>query len=223
MARKRFIDDDAGFKAWVNTHHSGVAVNTWRRELTNTPVAHDPRCRTFWNTGYQMTHNYAKSCFDSLDEAHAYFALNGVKIKLTCRTCKVINSLPTEVIDEYEARVNELLTRPDRGHPKGQKKPKRVNAGPASVYVRDPEVGAYVKRRAKGTCEACQLPAPFKKRNGIPFLEVHHVRGLAEGGADTYYNAVAVCPNCHRHLHHGSGRKKLRARLYRQVPELRRE
>lgn len=223
MARRRFKDDDAGFIAWVKTHHSGVAVNTWRGEFTNTPVAHDPRCRTFWDTGYQMTHNYAKSCFDSLDEAQAYFGSNGVDIKLTCTTCKVISSLPTGALDEYETRLNELLSRPDRGRPKGKKRPKRVKTGLGEVYIRDPEVGAYVKRRAKGVCEACQSPAPFVKPGGIPYLEVHHMRGLAQGGSDTFHNAVAICPNCHRHLHYGRGKKKLASKLYRQVSELRRE
>ena len=46
-------------------------------------------------------------------------------------------------------------------------------------------------------------PAPFNKPTGEPFLEVHHVIGLAEGGPDIVENAVALCPNCHREAHHG--------------------
>ena len=45
------------------------------------------------------------------------------------------------------------------------------------------------------------MPAPFKKRNGEPFLEVHHVMWLSEGGSDSIENTVALCPNCHRKVH----------------------
>jgi len=34
-------------------------------------------------------------------------------------------------------------------------------------------------------------------------LEVHHKVPLAEGGDDTVENAIALCPNCHRHAHYG--------------------
>jgi len=52
-----------------------------------------------------------------------------------------------------------------------------------------------------GTCELCDQPAPFTKKNGDPYLEVHHVKQLADGGEDTINNAVALCPNCHRKMH----------------------
>ncbi|MDE7251030.1 MAG: HNH endonuclease, partial [Lachnospiraceae bacterium] len=28
-----------------------------------------------------------------------------------------------------------------------------------------------------------------------------HVKWIARGGADEVYNAVALCPNCHRRMH----------------------
>jgi len=46
------------------------------------------------------------------------------------------------------------------------------------------------------------------------------VRPLAEGGPDTADNAVACCPNCHRHLHHGSGRENLRQSLLERLGRL---
>ncbi len=66
---------------------------------------------------------------------------------------------------------------------------------------RDPFVSAHVKRRAKGMCDLCNMPAPFKDQKGRPYLESHHVVWLAEGGEDTIENAVALCPNCHRKMH----------------------
>lgn len=46
----------------------------------------------------------------------------------------------------------------------------------------------------------CDLPAPFKDKKGRPYLESHHVIWLADDGADTIENAVALCPNCHRKM-----------------------
>jgi 5-methylcytosine-specific restriction enzyme A len=70
------------------------------------------------------------------------------------------------------------------------------------VYQRNPDVVAEVLLRAKGHCELCGSPAPFKSRStGEPYLEVHHKVQLAHGGDDTVSNAVAACPNCHRREH----------------------
>lgn len=69
------------------------------------------------------------------------------------------------------------------------------------VYDRNPEVSAYVKKRAKGKCDLCGKKAPFKDRKGLPYLEEHHVIRLADGGNDSIDNAVALCPNCHRKVH----------------------
>lgn len=66
---------------------------------------------------------------------------------------------------------------------------------------RDPYVSEHVKRRAKGICDLCNNPAPFKDKKGKPYLESHHVKWLSEGGEDTVDNAVALCPNCHKKVH----------------------
>ncbi len=66
---------------------------------------------------------------------------------------------------------------------------------------RNPYVVAYTLRRANGVCELCEQSAPFNKANGEPYLEVHHVRHLEDGGEDMTENAVALCPNCHRMMH----------------------
>jgi len=68
-------------------------------------------------------------------------------------------------------------------------------------YQRSADVVETVLRRATGECELCDQPAPFKKNNGDPYLEVHHIIQLAKGGADIVRNAAALCPNCHRKMH----------------------
>ncbi|WP_434657333.1 HNH endonuclease [Sulfurimonas sp. NW9] len=71
----------------------------------------------------------------------------------------------------------------------------------AKCYQRSAYVVEVVLRRAQGICELCDLEAPFKKKDGTPYLEVHHIKQLAKGGPDTTDNAVALCPNCHRKMH----------------------
>jgi hypothetical protein len=42
----------------------------------------------------------------------------------------------------------------------------------------------YAKERANGVCERCGEPALSDDEDGEPYLEVHHVDELGEGGAD---------------------------------------
>lgn len=67
-------------------------------------------------------------------------------------------------------------------------------------YYRDEAVKEYARIRANGVCQLCEEPAPFAV-NKVPFLEVHHIQWLANGGPDTVDNVVALCPNCHRKMH----------------------
>lgn len=84
---------------------------------------------------------------------------------------------------------------------KAARLPKRVVVT-TEVYARNPDVVAEVLYRANGICGRCGGDAPFRrKRDGSPFLEVHHVVRLSDGGEDTVENAVATCPNCHREVH----------------------
>ncbi|TDS98212.1 5-methylcytosine-specific restriction protein A [Rahnella sp. BIGb0236] len=72
------------------------------------------------------------------------------------------------------------------------------------VFLRNPYVVVEVLERAKGICEICKLKAPFlRAKDGRPYLEVHHIQPLSEGGMDIVENAQAICPNCHRKAHFG--------------------
>jgi len=71
-------------------------------------------------------------------------------------------------------------------------------------FERNPYIVEYAKRKANGICCDCKQPAPFiSKLTKEPFLETHHIVPLAQGGADTIENTVALCPNCHRKRHYG--------------------
>ena len=95
-----------------------------------------------------------------------------------------------------EARLQRLHSAPT--------KPKQIQVT-TTVYIRNPDVVAQVLLKANGICEACLQPAPFiKKSDGLPYLEVHHKKRLADGGEDSVKNAIALCPNCHRKFHYGA-------------------
>ncbi len=70
-----------------------------------------------------------------------------------------------------------------------------------TTIVRNEAVSEFTKRRANGICDLCDHPAPFIDKDGVPYLECHHVKTLADGGPDAIYNTVALCPNCHRRMH----------------------
>lgn len=119
----------------------------------------------------------------------------------------------------FNAEVEKLKKAPRKGPTPGNKKPSTVQSE-GTQYVRDPEVVAWVLEQAKGVCECCSAPAPFTREDGSPFLEVHHVRRLADGGEDTTENAIAICPNCHRELHYGLNKRALADELRTKVARL---
>lgn len=86
-----------------------------------------------------------------------------------------------------------------------------------SIYQRAKDVTIYALKRADGTCESCGQDAPFLKPNGQPYLEVHHTDRISDGGLDAPNNVAAICPTCHRRVHHGiDGRRvndELRAKI----------
>ncbi|GEK72227.1 MULTISPECIES: HNH endonuclease [Halomonas] len=103
--------------------------------------------------------------------------------------------------------------------PAGRQSPGKISVS-ATVYERDPDVVACVLTQADGVCECCDSPAPFTREDGSLFLEVHHLKRLADGGPDIVENAIGLCPNCHRELHAGLGKHELAARLIDKIERL---
>jgi 5-methylcytosine-specific restriction protein A len=82
-----------------------------------------------------------------------------------------------------------------------------------NYYERSDAVCDYVLARAKGTCEHCSKTAPFKRTDGTPYLEPHHIRRVADSGPDHPRWVAALCPNCHAEVHHGEHGKEINQRL----------
>jgi len=82
---------------------------------------------------------------------------------------------------------------------------------------RSSEIREYVLRRANGICELTGEKAPFSKPNGEPYLEVHHIKKLSDGGLDHPVNCAAITPNAHRQIHFGLGGTELDDRLSKLI------
>jgi 5-methylcytosine-specific restriction enzyme A len=72
-----------------------------------------------------------------------------------------------------------------------------------TLYRRSAAVQRYVLMRANGICESCRKPAPFARKDGTPYLEPHHTTRVSDGGLDHPRFVAAICPSCHREIHHG--------------------
>ncbi len=130
--------------------------------------------------------------------------------------------LPTSDIGVLEERAEKLKEHEFSAPPTGNSQPARTERT-ATAYERLATVVTYVRQQAAGHCESCDSVAPFVTFGGELFLEVHHIRTLADGGSDTISNAVALCPNCHRRLHHGADRDVVKENLYHKIGRLVRE
>jgi 5-methylcytosine-specific restriction protein A len=126
---------------------------------------------------------------------------------------------PPSQIAEFSSSVSNYQKKKKRLPPEGNRTPPKTKTG-GSQFVRDPGVVAWVLDLANGFCECCNKEAPFSNINGTPYLEVHHVRRLADGGPDIVENAIAICPNCHREFHYGQNREQLRNRLLNTIERL---
>ncbi|MHC5177448.1 HNH endonuclease [Serratia rhizosphaerae] len=86
-----------------------------------------------------------------------------------------------------------------------------------SWYKRSEDVKRYVLKRAAGICESCEQPAPFKKKNGTPYLEPHHTKRLADEGPDHPKWVGAICPTCHRRIHSGEDGEEVNKKLMQKI------
>ena len=87
------------------------------------------------------------------------------------------------------------------------------------LYERSQDVRDYVLARAGGVCELTGQQAPFRRKNGEPYLEVHHTRRLSDDGPDDPRWVAAITPTAHREIHYGQDgielNRQLQAKLKR--------
>jgi 5-methylcytosine-specific restriction protein A len=89
-----------------------------------------------------------------------------------------------------------------------------------NLYIRSKAVRDYVLLRSNGECESCHEFAPFTRVDGSPYLEPHHTTRISDGGLDHPRFVGAICPTCHREIHHGLDGKRRNAELIEYLAEL---
>jgi len=70
-----------------------------------------------------------------------------------------------------------------------------------NVPVRNVYLPVIVKKLAKGKCMLYGEELNYEDSLGLPYLEVHHIKWISQGGLDDLSNMVALCPNCHKKMH----------------------
>jgi 5-methylcytosine-specific restriction protein A len=100
--------------------------------------------------------------------------------------------------------------------------PRSTTAALLTYIERSAAVRTYALARAAGKCERCGQAAPFSTPDNLPFLEVHHIRRLTDGGPDQINAVAAICPNCHRHLHYGKDGDALNSELGEKISRIER-
>ncbi|MFT7827043.1 HNH endonuclease [Priestia megaterium] len=88
-----------------------------------------------------------------------------------------------------------------------------------TIRKRGAAIKKYALVRAEGICEACEQFAPFYTTKDEPFLEVHHLTRLSDGGLDHPEHVAAICPNCHKRVHHSKDGKEYNDQLIKKIKE----
>ncbi len=91
----------------------------------------------------------------------------------------------------------------------------------------NPALGKEVLCEANFRCAMDAFHPTFLKKDGTPYMEVHHLIPLKHQGAfenklDTKANLVPLCPLCHRRIHYGTPEdvSAMLERLYKEHSEL---
>ncbi|KAF2390693.1 HNH endonuclease [Pseudomonas frederiksbergensis] len=147
---------------------------------------------------------------------------NRIRKILAQRDIEAFRKEPTQASQHFTYRLLEANTPQFSDTPEGILNPNKTSSA-AIRYSRARWITDWVLKHSRGFCEGCNQAAPFLGANGSPYLEVHHVKHLAQKGSDRTSNAVALCPNCHRRCHHSNDREAFTLELYTRVKRLERE
>lgn len=215
-----FVKEKQGIEIRTRRNNKGFMVEVTDKGFEFTPTAtekrrpHELQAIKRVVDRFNMTRSYTTSKYTDITYNSSYtLALIGL----------YLDYAPTADPEELETKVHNIRKIIiNESPPDGQQQPEKISTT-ISSYVRDPSVKAWVLENANGNCESCGSPAPFMNSNGEPFLEVHHVILLADGGSDTICNAIAVCPNCHRRYHYSKNKISDVNRLYNAITRLRKK
>lgn len=87
---RRFVNDDAGYVAWLASHPGGYVLNTYPDVTSSYLVLHRASCRTVNRAlavGRNWTRLYGKSCADDRSELEAWALREAGKAVEGCGNC----------------------------------------------------------------------------------------------------------------------------------------
>ena len=151
-------------------------------------------------------------------------------VKMDFKPNKSIKAIKLDTASDraYEYIENEFKIEPnlikfsdfrDKAYKNSILEPESIVSS-SSSQKRSDIIKTYALSRANGKCESCYNDAPFLKRNGQPYLEVHHIVELSNGGSDSPENVAAICPNCHARVTHGLDAEEFNNELKDKITKL---
>ena len=99
---RRFVNDDAGYLAWLPSHRAGFVLNTFPHVTASYLVLHRSLCRTINRplaAGRNWTYQYGKSCSDDRAELEEWARRKTGKSVKPCGIC-----IPGEAVGREESR-----------------------------------------------------------------------------------------------------------------------
>ncbi|MDO6462174.1 HNH endonuclease signature motif containing protein [Granulosicoccaceae sp. 1_MG-2023] len=210
-----FIGDDQAYLNWVADNPQGYVVNALASKGQGYRVLHNSSCSSVRHLSSAASEGgfteraYIKICASSVEALKRWSFDHGATSACFSKICKVCFKEDEfrQELAEFARSVEQALRSDARARRERLDDYDGVVSATtveARVYSRNPEVVAETLLRAGGVCEACFSEAPFRRKSdNSPYLEVHHVTPLSEGGLDLLSNTKALCPNCHRKAHFG--------------------
>lgn len=131
------------------------------------------------------------------------------------KSCIEENSIPETPKELKEMSFLEIR---DLAYERSEKNPKKELIKTSRIS-RDKIIREYALQRANGYCEYCGSKAPFVTKKLRPYLEVHHIYRLSDGGPDDPKWVIALCPNCHRRAHYGKDADKIKEEMAKIILE----
>ncbi|WP_239686100.1 HNH endonuclease [Photobacterium swingsii] len=202
----------------LNKTSAGDFINCFKYmlegRLFQRAMSHSAMDYFLCNIAKDFPSSYLKNALDALikhiEYWEAHYKTNAISMrKVESHYRKVFQAEETAelVQSKFENDVFKSLklTRSERLKKieEAPTKPRRIVVT-TSIYQRNPYVVAERLTIADGSCEKCGQIAPFiRLKDSTPYLEVHHIKRLCDGGLDILENTTALCPNCHREMHFG--------------------
>lgn len=129
----------------------------------------------------------------------------------------VLENLEKEIAQKKPEYSKERIVRTSPTIHKGRK-----------VYPRNKEISINALVIAEYKCEINNEHWSFKKRNGLVYMESHHLIPMAyqdkfKVSLDREQNIICLCSTCHNRMHYGQDADELLEKLYNERKELLKE